>query len=301
MQCKFENICKTIYENNFKEVCMFYNNSTNCQLAVDIKNDNLNTFVKSLLKRESKIDESEELNEEKVMCPRSLTSNVVLRKNCPITDCTFNSRYLLYNCFLIHHNIVFPDHYQIPESLIINGLKVTKQDYHRMLRLGIYMSRIHVLMKKYVIDLNNQKNKFKSKEIRKLFKNNRLQNICSICSAKMVNNNCDCLKYSSVRKERIKFSKKWRRVIENKESLNIDNMEVKKFQKEYKQDMNKLSFIRSLLKTTQYSSISFYQLPFGYIFSTFNEEFEDSKDKKAENIGLTENLYDKAEELFKVR
>lgn len=298
MACKFENICMAIYENDFKKVCMFYSESAqDCQLVKDIKNDNINSFVKSLLERETGIESDGPRNEEIVKCPRSLISNVSLTKNCPLRSCPFHSSKLSYHCFLIHYNIFFSDYESMPESLIFNGLGLNKQDYRRMLKLSIYNSRLHMLLKKYYMENQTRIKKYKTKDLKKIFNKNN-EDFCSICGGKKSDKDCICLSNKSLRKERIKFNKKWRKVIRDKDPLNINDMTPKEFQMEYRKEMYKLRFIRSMLNSVSLNNTYLSSIPFGYIFRSFNNMFDDKPESCAENLGITPDLYKKASQLF---
>jgi hypothetical protein len=295
MICKFENICNAIYP-DLKKVCMMKNSDIqNCKLIDDIKNDNVDSFIKSLLKNESNIEDVKTKNEV-VQCPRSIVSNVVLKNNCPIKNCPFHSIKLSYHCFLIHYNIFFSDYEAMPESLIINGLDVNKRYYNRLLKLSIYNSRMYLITKKYYSEINSLSKKYKSKDIKKIFKHNA--DYCSICSGKLINDKCKCMENTNLRNKRIKFNINWKNTIKQKHPIMIDDITPKQFEEKYGDQIFKLSFVRSMINSTFIDNVFLSDIPFGYILDNFEDLFDEKVESKAENLGLSFNLYVKAKKLF---
>ena len=75
-------------------------------------------------------------------------------------------------------------------------------------------------------------------------------------------------------------------------------MSPEKFVIEYGKTFTGLKFIRSLLWLIEIKGCKLIDVPFGYIYRTYTELFSDEEWKKAENLGLSDELNEQAYYLF---
>ena len=304
IKCSFKEICQTAYGDKLDEVCFYRNpNISQCQLTKDIQTKDVNDFIKNLLNK--KVKASKEKNKEPVSCPRSLLARAALSKKCVIEKCPFYSTKMSYNCMLIHHSVFFPEHPYLPQNVLEIGVGIESRFYSRLVEISIFMSRLYIVLLKYRTDvLHVDSINLESKNIKMLLTTDQHEGICDICGSVMTNRfQCTCVQDSCLRDLRIKFGKNWKRSIEKCEDV-VDyedlNLQPKDFVEKYNAQLYNLKFIRSLLGGISIDTTKLIDVPFGYIYRTYHELFDEVEWKKAENLGLSEELNEKAYYYFLV-
>jgi len=288
-KCKFKSICAIVYSEQEKDICK------KCQLIKDIQNKRLSDFTLSMIQKE--IDkpkkEKKETDNNKITCPRSLVTKVKISDKCFLKECPYYSEKVSFNCMYIHTEIFFPDHQNIPVNVLEVGLSMTKRHMKRMYDVGIYLSRIIILMTKYYIDMReNEENRPKI-----LFMGNTYIQVCPIChklNKNSSNIDCDCIIDALVRKRRRNLEYRWC------EALKKAYLDYKEeiTQEDYK-NVTDISFLKGLLYNLRYKDISITDIPFGYLFSSYHIMFnEQNENKCAENFGINHKFYKEATELF---
>lgn len=301
--CNFQAICTQVYD-NLDQICYRKNDTLlNCQLSRDVKSNKINDSFRVLLNQKVKTDIT--IDDNSNTCPRSLINRVPIHGRCKSGDCSFYSEKMAYNCFLIHHHIYFKDHAYLPDKVLHIGTGLNKNNYNRMLMLAIYNARAYIILLKYTsenlyrdIDL-----RFKSKKLKKIFYKKKF-NVCPICSYSFKdkdNFNCRCLRNKKLRQRRQHYNKKWKLAIKiagDRYESKLANAITVKDVVDTGIDINDLKYVRSILCNTSYEGVNFYDIPLGFIIKTYNEMFDDREWRVAENIGLTEEQYEKAKRLF---
>lgn len=305
VSCKYHSICSVIYADEIKDACNhFTNKPTHCTLASELESGQVSDFVKTLLKKEAKKSQVSTSNLNKVVCPRSVMSQISISKPCFLCDCSFYSAKLSYNCFLIHQQVFFSDHNTIPQKLLEIGSKLDKNSYKRMLDISIYMARSYLITLKYMLEFYNIDIdlKFKTKIMKKAFPIQQSIDLCDLCGTPLRKKACSCFKNKQLRTDRIIFSNKWNNVItrsaKNLDNISLDTLNPKDLTDNLGNRLYSLRLIRALLNTISLKGVMFKDIPFGYVYATYNSLFSDKEWKRGENLGLTEELYEKANSLF---
>lgn len=309
-KCKFKKICSTLYDSEFKKVCMFTNNSiTECHLLKEIKNNQISDFVLSIIQKEAKVRDTDtpEIDAENVTCPRSLLAKVSLKKSCPLDTCPFYSEKMTYNCFMIHHNVYFPDNPNLPQKTLEIGTSLDTRTYNRLIDVGIYLSRLYIVLLKFKIEFlhDDTSLKFKTKTIRKLLRTNKIHGICQICNSIIPSSGqCKCNTDGLLRDKRIRFNQSWINVIKKNKILiketNIFNISTEEFCNLFGNKVHGLKFMRAILNTVKMDNLRLVDVPFGFIYNTYSQLFDETEWRKAENLGLSEELNEQAFYLYKV-
>jgi len=273
MNCEFNHICKNIYKESIEKHCKELNPKIKeCKLIRDIKEGNINNALLAISENSS----NKKLFE--IECPRSTNTPVVLNKPCSLTHCTYYSTKLSYNCILIHKEIFFQDHENIPEKLIEVSIDLSSTDFERVIELGIYQSRMIAIL---------------------INKDERCS-ICGIPNDKRLNSlTCSC-DNKDIRRKRLNFSIKWKEVLANNynkllKNVILDNINIKEI---IDYDTGSLDFVRAWIAYPEVDSLHIFDLPFGFVLSTYLNLFEEKQWKAAENLGLTDKLFEKAKTLY---
>jgi hypothetical protein len=308
-KCKLSNICKILYEVETLGVnCSALGNTNRCKLASDISSGSINEFVLSLL--EKKIRKKKRKGKyqlRRAVCPRSLSTRVELQEPCMLYQCPYNSKKLSYNCVLLHNNIFFEDYEDIPQKVMEVSLGVTNEEFKKLLKYSVYMSRLYVIMLKYNKEYLKQRRKlvFESGNLSKLLKPRKNILLCHVCSS-VVNNTyeCSCMTDRDLRRSRINFSTNWVEAILNSYNEIMQSVNINKFSPDEAITLfnryKRLKVIRSMIGWADLEGLKFYHIPFGYVINAFSQLFDENDRNKAENLGLTDKLYNKALELFHV-
>ena len=279
MKCEFKQICNSLYSEPLSEYCCLYKNEFKiCKLIKSIQEGKVSSFVLDLI---GKISENEKSNEKlfEVTCPRS-ASNISINKACNLTSCPYFADKMSYNCMLIHKDIFFYDNEELPSKLMEISSGLTFQEFNRIIELGIYQSRVVILLLTY------------NKE--------ETDRICPICSyLNPFNNLCDCIENKELRKKRINFDSNWKKaLLKEKETFDVKKMKVKTLASYY--DIFSIEFVRSWINYPLVEK-NLSDLPFGYVFCTYFKLFNNNLSSSMENIGLTDKLFKKALILFPIK
>lgn len=283
MTCPYKNTCEAFYAEHLD--C-----SKMCYLAQQLKSNNVNDFVMSLLKKEDKDTELHNRLRE-VSCPRAMLTDVKISKPCVINTCPFYTKKLSYNCNLIHQYAFFKDYYNTPKKLLEISTNLHSKDYLKLLESAIYSIRARLITVNYAV-INN-KMKLPDKKSQRAVGLN-LHNYCAICG--VITEDCSCLKDKSLRIKRVLFNKRWKTLFENEiiaygspEDLATRN----------KDKLHNLQFIRGILAKVEVANVKFSDIPFGYILSLYSKMFTDKDCAVSQNLGIRETLFEKACVLFK--
>ncbi len=291
MECEFKQLCNLLYKKDL--------NCDRCDLLHNLYNDNVNNFLLSFVsKKISTIDYKDDLIP--IKCPRSLNieRKINLIKPCNIYDCSYYSKKVSYSCLMIHKDIFFKNHDSVPQKLLEVCLGVDKFKFNRFIDISIYISRMYVLLLKYMID-------FKKSDIRLQFNIENFNdwvekvntvNICPICSAAILKFRCNCNDNKKLRKKRIKFKEAWVSTLTNLEGKYNINSTLKEVCKKY--NIKNTKFIRSLISDIKIGNTSIKEVPFGYLFYSYKSMFKDSEGKLIEGLGLNDKQYNKVKEIF---
>lgn len=273
--CEFKDICGSIYPEPIKDYCMLLTNHKTCRLVLSIQKGKVSSFVLDLI---GKFSEKSKKKLFGVSCPRSV--NTLINKSCNLKTCPYFADRMSYNCMLIHKDIFFYDNNEIPSKLMEIASELTVKEFDRIVELGIYQSRIVILLLTYQKEESD--------------------NICPICSClNMYNKECLCFKDKELRNKRINFSTNWKKALSNDLFKNFDlkDKTVKTIASYF--DIFSIEFVRAWINypvlTTNIS-----ELPFGYVFCTFFKLFNNDLNSSMENIGLNDKLFKKALILFPV-
>ena len=295
-KCKFVKICESLYGKGYQNYCILLNSKKpECKLIQDVKKGNVTKFVISLLQKESgnkSLNDFIDLSRftKKVTCPRSIDGKIKLTSRCSIIDCPFYSEKVVFNCILIHSNIFFPNYKNIPVNILEVGLAIDRDKLQKMINIGIYLSRMIILLVKYQSEIGE------NIPIKLLFIKNRSLQICPICQGVFdtkLSNECSCIDNNKLRKRRRKFVKNWRAL------LKLNYQENKKLIKDELFNVNdSMSFIKAHLHIIQFQGLKFNSVPFGYLFNSYHILFKESKTKIAESFGLSRDRYNIGVKLF---
>lgn len=275
--CKAIKLCKKIYPT-------YYTSCDNCQLLLDLKTNYPSKDFLKAIDSDSKIKEliyKLKNTESNFLCPRSKNLELPINKTgCDNNKCPYYNNSFLAKCILIHSSLYFPNRETIPKNIIRNSLNITKNDFNRDLEIGIYLSRILYLLSKFNFFIN--KHNKTHIEIK-----NKIFSLCSSCNSfHDFDKKCYCIETPFLMDKRKKFEAKWKELISN-DALS----KIKK--------ANNLVYIRDSLNKLNVENVSFYNIPFSFLFLGYIHTFNETNELKiVKNLGITLVMLKQAKILY---
>jgi len=158
-------------------------------------------------------------------------------------------------------------------------------------------------MFKYMSEYLKQKEwKYSSKQLRRLMKTKKHEGICDICHFPKTGERCICLDNADMRIQRLKFNKSWYNAVRKRSNLckdiDLNTVKMKDLHGHFGTQLYKLSMVRGLISTVQIGNLRLRDIPFGVIYKTYTDMFVDKEWLMAENLGLSEELFERAKYIW---
>ena len=304
--CRFLTVCQVVYEQSWTGCSKTIETYQRCKLLRDARQGKLSDFVLFLIRKDlgNHALAPMEKRLEPLSCPRSLNGRVTVSDTCPMRDCVFQSQGLAYGCMILHKSIFFPNSIKLPDTIIELGTGVPISSFKRIVCLSLISSRFHLLLSKYSLEVQHQSPPL-------LLKSRTSLKPCYICGA-LYTDECDCISNKDLRRNRLFFVKRWRHLLTKgkerylpklKLQSELQTLPLQRFFGRFRDDLDRLSFVRFLLSTARDNSLSVNDVPFGYLWVNYHQLYPIKPRARIEvqvneAFGMSEKTYLEAKSLF---